>query len=304
MRADHNKSNNVILIILVSSIAVVLALLGGLLLFADFGATDPEPVAAAVKVASAESDTQRSAELPQVNGTLPPPAEPTDLPVATVTNTPVATNTPLPTPTPLPTNTPIPAPVVQAPAAVAVAPTDTPVPVPAGPCHLAEQNGMLLIDIDSAPAVGGWVFENSAAGFFGNGYYTYRGEESLREPNNSVLSYPIYINDPGVYEVHLWNYHDNPDTSEGNDAWLQISNGVRSWVKTFSGFRDLWNWDNLFEPSPGNHIEPVVSFPAAGPYTLEVTGRSNGFSIDRIIVVKPEMLVHGRNPALPQSPCQ
>jgi hypothetical protein len=163
---------------------------------------------------------------------------------------------------------------------------------------------MLLIDIDSAPAIGGWVFENSATGFFGNGYYTYRGEESLGEPNGSLLSYPIYINDPGVYEVRLWNYHDNPDATQSNDAWLQISNGVRSWVKTFSPARDQWNWNNLFEPSPGNHTEPIVSFPVAGPYTLEVTGRSNGFSIDRIIVVKPEMLIHGRNPALPQSPCQ
>ncbi|MCO5194166.1 MAG: hypothetical protein M9930_12890 [Anaerolineae bacterium] len=302
--SSDNKSNNSILIILVGGLAVVLALLGGALLFGGVGDTDPEPVAANMGAVSAEADTVRSADLPQVNATLPPPAEPTDLPVATVTNTPIATDTPVPTATPLPTATPTPAPVVQAPAAAVAAPTDTPVPVPAGPCHLAEQNGMLLIDIDSAPAVGGWVFENSAAGFFGDGYYTYRGEESLRQPNNSVLSYPIYINNPGVYEVHLWNYHDHPDTSEGNDAWLQISGGVRSWVKTFSGFRDQWNWDNLFEPSPGNHTEPVVSFPAAGAYTLEVTGRSHGFSIDRIIVVKPEMLIHGRNPDLPQSPCQ
>ena len=301
------RSDNVILITLVSGLAIVLALLGGLLLFGGFDETDPEPVAATVTMVAADSDTQRSAALPPVSGTLPPPAEPTDLPVATATNTPVATNTPLPTPIPSPTDTPIPAPVVQEPAAapaVVVAPTDTPVPAPAGPCQLAEQNGMLLIDIDSAPAVGGWVFENSATGFFGNGYYTYRGEESLGQPNNSLLSYPIYINDPGVYEVHLWNYHDNPDSTQSNDAWLQISGGVRSWVKTFSSPRDQWNWDNLFEPSAGNQTGPIVSFPAAGPYTLEITGRSNGFSIDRIIVVKPEMLIHGRNPALPQSPCQ
>lgn len=295
------QRTNTVLLLLVSGLALVLAAAGALLIFGGFDQPDPEPVAAEMVVDSAE--TNPAAAQLQQQATLPPPPEPTDAPTATPTVTPVATNTPLPTNTPVPATeapTSTPAPVVQAP------PTATPIPAtatPAGPCYLSEQGGMLLIDAETAPAIDGWTFESSAPGFIGAGYYTYRGAESKAAPGSAILSYPIYINNPGLYLVRIHNYHDHPDSSEGNDAWLKIDS-VQPWIKTWSGDRVLWNWGNNFEISHDNHRGPEVTFPAPGPYTLQISGRSPGFSIDRIIIVTPDQFIPGTNQALPQSGCQ
>lgn len=301
---NEQNSHNTILLALVGGLAIVLAVLGGLLLLGDFGQSEPEPVAD-TSMESAES-VQISAEATQPpDVTLPAPPQPTLAAVATATNTPIATNTPLPTATPLPADTPTPAPVAQVPAAVA-APPDTPIPptpTAAGPCTLAEQNGMLVIDAEASAPVGGWQFENSAPGYIGSGYYTYRGAESLGSPGGTALTYPIFINNPGLYQVRIHNYHDHPNSTEGNDAWLQIS-GVQGWIKTWSGDRALWNWGNNFELSVNNHTGPEVNFPAAGAYTLQISGRSPGFSVDRVIIVTPDQFIAGTNQALPQSPCQ
>jgi hypothetical protein len=302
---DQNSKNNSLLFTLFGAFALMLALLGALLIFGGFGESDPEPSVAEVADSGISAETDPAQLNRQV--TLPPPPEPTDIPVSTPTRTPVVTPTSIPvaTATPLPENTPAPVRVVQESVAV-VPPTATPVPptsTPTGPCVLSEQGGMLIIDAETAPAYGGWTFESGAGGYIGSGYYTYRGAESMQSPGSATLSYPIYINNPGVYQVRIHNYHDHPDGSEANDAWLQIS-GVQSWIKTWSGDRALWNWGNNFEISTDNHRGPEVTFPVAGPYTLQISGRSPGFSIDRIIIVTPDQFIPGTNQALPQSSCQ
>jgi hypothetical protein len=301
----EKPKNNTLLFALIGAFALLLALLGALLIFGGFGEPELEPSAAEIADESLTDEIASSVAQSDVQATLPPPPRPTDIPVSTPTSTPLATPTAESTATPIPENTPTPAPVDSAPVAVAQ-PTATaipPTPTEAGSCYLSEQGGMLLIDIETAPAINGWVFEASAPGYIGAGYYTYRGADSKQGPGSATLSYPIYINNPGEYLVRIHNYHDDGNSTEGNDAWLQIS-GVQPWIKTWSGDRSLWNWGNNFETSHNNHTGPEVTFPAAGPYTLQISGRSPGFSIDRIIIVTPDQFIPGTNQALPQSGCQ
>ena len=229
----------------------MLALLGGVLLFGSWE-TDPEPVAANMDAVSAEADTVRSADLPQVNATLP--HRPNDRPAGSDryqyadcdrhagSHSNAATDRYTNTGTGRASTC----------SSRCRASGHTPVPIPAGPCHLAEQNGMLLIDIDSAPAAGGWVFENSAAGFFGDGYYTYRGEES---PSTQQF---LYSATRFISTIRASTKCTSGTTTTTRTRLKATTPGCKlvaacAHGETFSGFRDQWNWDNLFEPSQQPH---------------------------------------------------
>lgn len=266
-----------------------------------------EPAAAAVALSAAVTDAPPTAVAPT---TAPATAPATPLPAAPPTNTPLptaaATATPLPTatsipptvtPTPLPSSTPVPV--------VIVPPTATPVPPTATPsvCAYAEANGFVIVDVESTAPVDLWTFENSAPGYTGSGYYTWRGDNHYNDPAYAILVYRVLINNPGVYQFRLHNYHDHPDGSESNDAWVQIP-GVQPWIKTWSGDRVIWNWFNNFEVSKDNHRAPEVNFGAPGVYEVHIAARSNGFSIDRFALTTDAAFWTATSLSQPQSPCQ
>ena len=70
-------------------------------------------------------------------------------------------------------------------------------------------------------------------------------------------------------------------------------------MKTFSYVRGHWTWVTNFDYGHSN--QPAASFNlSAGTHTIEVSGRSAGFSIDRLSLYKDG--VNGTSTSLPQSP--
>lgn len=61
-----------------------------------------------------------------------------------------------------------------------------------------EQNGRIVMQVESVPLVAPWVFESSRPGFTGNGYYRMTGNTVQSGPPNGRLIFNLQINNPGT----------------------------------------------------------------------------------------------------------
>lgn len=165
-----------------------------------------------------------------------------------------------------------------------VAANATPVPgVPPvgaeGPLHtFIEEEGRVIVEVESAASDGDWKAETGIAGYTGDFYYTWRGPDLFGQPGVGVLTYRIQISEEGTYHLRIRNYHDNPDGTQSNDCWVKMDDGA--WTKVWSPAVGQWNWISHFDFS--EHNKPPASYElSAGTHTFQIAGRSADFSIDR-----------------------
>ena len=159
-----------------------------------------------------------------------------------------------------------------------------------------EENHLLVMEVEHAPAVDQWSVETNLAGFTGDSYYTWRGPNYFGNPGNAILTYPILINNPGEFNFRLHNRHDFPDPTEDNDVWVRVDNGP--WVKAFSPVAGQWTWGTFFDF--GDSQTNASYLLSAGPHTIELSARSQDFSIDRIHLHKDPA---NEDASLPVSEC-
>jgi len=159
------------------------------------------------------------------------------------------------------------------------------------------RDGVAVMEVESAPANGDWTPEREMEGFTGEGYYTWRGPDLFKQPGKGVFGFIIEIDEPGEYELYIRNRHDFEDSTEQNDCWTRMDDG--QWVKTFSPKRGEWTWATRHEWSHDKKIQAAYKLDA-GRHALMISGRSKGFSIDRIHLVR-KGAKRGQDAALPQT---
>jgi hypothetical protein len=142
-----------------------------------------------------------------------------------------------------------------------------------------EMDGLIVIEVESAPVAGKWVKETSLPGFTGSAYYTWKGPDLTGPSDKSSLAYRFQVTAAGRHHLRIHNRHDHADSTLENDCYTRMDDGP--WVKTFSSERGRWTWGTSHEHSHSDKraAEYVLS---AGLHTLALTGRSANFSIDRI----------------------
>ena len=155
-----------------------------------------------------------------------------------------------------------------------------------------ETSGMLMMETESE-GPNGWTVN------FGGGmtYYTWEGGDYWGggdAGNFGYLSYPFEISTAGTYRFQMHSLQGNfanPDAED--DVWINFPGA--SWVTTvgggtvpLNGYTKIyqndvsgWSWET-YAQFDGSEI--YVTFPAAGIYNLEMSGRSNGFSVDRFVL--------------------
>jgi hypothetical protein len=113
------------------------------------------------------------------------------------------------------------------------------------------QNGLAVIEAESAPAAGGWKSEQLYDGFTGSEYYRYVGNgliTGIAGIRDSVLSFNVNLDVAGKYFLSLRSLRarDSRDVSadQENDFWVRVNGG--DWVKVvFFGPFGEWTWANL-----------------------------------------------------------
>jgi hypothetical protein len=143
---------------------------------------------------------------------------------------------------------------------------------------LEESGGLVVFEAESAGPKGNWKLETSMAGFTGTGYVTWTGPDLFGAPGKDALEWTVHVGRPGRYRLHLRNRHDFADATLQNDCFARMDEGP--WIKTFSGQRGQWTWATSHELESG---KPPASYElSAGLHVFRISGRSKGFSIDRV----------------------
>lgn len=144
--------------------------------------------------------------------------------------------------------------------------------------QFCEEEGLVVMEVESVPPAGSWVEESSLAGASGT-YYRWAGADQFNTPGVGILSYTIQITTPGTYNLRIRNYHDNPDVTLENDCWVRMNSSP--WTKVYSALANTWLWQSVFDPASGPDVDASYVL-SAGTHTLQISGRSFDFRIDRI----------------------
>ena len=170
------------------------------------------------------------------------------------------------------------------------------VTVPLGSCYYVETDDAVIIEIESAPIIDDWSLETSFDDYTGTGYYIWRGPNHYTDPGNGILTYPISLTKSGTYWLNIRNSHPtNP--SLFNDVWVRFDEGP--WIKSFSNIIDRWTYDFNFDQG-GNLFAARFTNVNPGLHTIELSGRSTGFRLDRLVLSTNGA---GQLNTEPESPC-
>lgn len=146
---------------------------------------------------------------------------------------------------------------------------------------------MLVVEVEDVQPTGSWVSETTFGGYTGSSYYRWAGPDLFNSPGQGVLTYDFEIQNPGTYRLAVRNRHQHPDSSLENDMWVRMDGG--NWVKSYSnsgnGSVNQWNWFTKFEIG-SSHQEPDFQL-GTGMHTIEFSGRSKNFMIDRFHLTPP-----------------
>ena len=259
---------------------------------------------------------------PAPTPTPAPAPSPAPAPAPTPIPTPTPAPSPAPTPTPAPAPSPAPAPAPTPAPAPAPTPAPTPAPNPGGKIFQVE-DGQLILEAESAAPVGDW----KSTMVQGEKTLLWDAESSSygKVPQGQTLSYEFATDEAGAYRIAMhsgrvksvMNNSDryeggNPNNGErsdtGNDAYVAIINAetdavVRKPTKLFTGLgqadREL-KWGTTFD---ANHkkSQAQVTLKADTRYRLEISGRSDGYALDRITLSNDGFL---RDTEAPESPAK
>jgi hypothetical protein len=183
-----------------------------------------------------------------------------------------------------------------------------------GQCNGAtfeEKNGIVVIQAESVSLTGAWRKQTSFSGFTGSSYLNWTGQEYFRDPGNGLIQYKVKINSPGTYRFN-WRTRIGLGnlTTEHNDTWLRIPDAAdfygqkgssrvyprgsgktpnpegassNGWLKIYMN-KLSWEWRAATSDFDAHDV--YVRFASAGVYTIQISARSRGHLIDRMVLYK------------------
>jgi hypothetical protein len=179
------------------------------------------------------------------------------------------------------------------------------------------QDGIVVMEVESAPIAGSWVLETLQTGYSGTGYYIWRGPSRYAESaaGDGILRYDFTVPTAGDYAIEvramrhlagrtLTPAHtgasdaNNVRSDEENDVWIRVNRGT--WTKLYGGGSlpwGEWGWLRRYdiEPAHTNSVETL----RAGANSIEIAGRSPRLRIDRIVVAPGERIADARSEDTP-----
>lgn len=174
-----------------------------------------------------------------------------------------------------------------------------------------EKDGLLIIESESVELGEDWVLKTDVENYTGSGYIFWNGKSYYSNPGNGLMTYQIFINNPGTYRFQWRSVNMGEDHTENNDAWLRFDDADDFFGKKEKDGSLVYpggsgktpepegqskeNWFKIYQNKPGDWCyrthtsdndahDVYVTFNKAGSYTLEVSGRSEHFGIDRMML--------------------
>ncbi|MBD3314443.1 MAG: hypothetical protein GF344_01540, partial [Chitinivibrionales bacterium] len=175
-----------------------------------------------------------------------------------------------------------------------------------------ENNGLVVIEIESIDPANGWSEKTTAADYSGNGYFEWTGSDMFNAPGSGTLTYKVRISSTGTYRFQWRNkVGAGTQTTEHNDSWLRIpdaddfygkkggdivhpkgvcssdcpeGSGKDGWFKVYCSGTMNWTWSTNTSDNDAHQI--YADFNSPGDYTIEISGRSKHHLLDRFVLYK------------------
>lgn len=194
----------------------------------------------------------------------------------------------------------------------------TDVTPPAASGAFIEQNGLVVVEMESVQATQGWTQKNGDGAI--GGYLEWTNANSLNNPGTGLISVKVLINNPGTYQF-VWrnSIREGTSTTDANDTFLKIQSdnfyGFRGsdnsivcprqqpdsnrcsgrapegtsrdgWFKTYrsGGTPGDWSWSTRTSDSDAHSI--YAEFNQAGEYEIQISARSKSHAIDRFALFR------------------
>ncbi|HLP37639.1 hypothetical protein [Lacibacter sp.] len=160
-----------------------------------------------------------------------------------------------------------------------------------------EQYGELLMECESVPSFPGWLYKADSSGQSGYGYYEWTKTGQGIKPGEGLLKYHFEIATPGNYQLFIRgkmkdaaNRLETPDP-DGNDVWVKFQSASSALKDTvfhkvaILGHPNGWTWNSNDDITKEHTVTPFLVFLQKGFYTLTLSGRSQGYAIDKILLL-------------------
>jgi len=164
------------------------------------------------------------------------------------------------------------------------------------------EDGLLTIEPESIPSTKGWKYFADTSKMSGFGFLEWTEEGQGIKPGKGILSYTFEISEPGNYQFLLRskmkdpkNRMETPD-ADGNDIWVKFTGGKdiasqkqlgNDWFKVaILGHPEGWNWNTNADGGAPHPLTPVCRYFDKGVYTVELSGRSKGHIIDKMVLTQ------------------
>ena len=150
----------------------------------------------------------------------------------------------------------------------------------------------IKIEAESVSIGEGWQVDTAKSGFSGSGYIRWYGGNDFSNPGRGVTTYTFTVTNTGTYQLALRARGNGSDNTENNDVWVQMD-GVNvtgrtawnSYAKLYTSHGDKWATGGTGDFHSGHQkLQQVLT--AGNTYTLQLSGRSQNYSIDYIELVK------------------
>jgi hypothetical protein len=174
--------------------------------------------------------------------------------------------------------------------------------------YLAE-NGTVIIEAESYPVTEGWLYKADTTKHSGLGYLEWTMEGQGIAAGKGVLDFSFEIQEAGNYQLFLRGKMADPTNRpetldpDGNDVWVKFSGGNDvskqqplddKWNKmAILGHPSDWTWNTNADAGKPHPVTPVCRYFEKGTHTITLSGRSKGYVLDKIAIMKFD-----RNPEL------
>ncbi|MEM1269304.1 MAG: hypothetical protein AAGI08_04565 [Bacteroidota bacterium] len=142
------------------------------------------------------------------------------------------------------------------------------------------QEGVIAFEAERVPLSTGWVRQDEVDGYSGEGYLTWKLETNTQANGQGLLRYRFEVEEPGTYTVKIRNYHPCEDITECNDIFVRMNAGP--WRKNFNHTFSAWDWNSRQDID--HEFSDATYELEVGVHTLDLSGRSKDFSIDKIAI--------------------
>ena len=189
-------------------------------------------------------------------------------------------------------------------------------------------DGLLIMEVESTPSpLGEWQKKKTVTGFTGDCHLEFTGNTPNNGPPVSTLTYSFTVDKDGIYQLWIRGHKRLVDDAgnearkdQCNDCYIRLEGDYQSGNETplailaadtklyiHGKSAETWDWTAQLDykiPDTDQHAKtlPMYVLKAGASYTLHISGRSQRFNMDRIVIRHESVPTEkALDPALPES---